>query len=442
MKVAFISMSGVRVRTTELAELGVSLPGFVERGEVIASLPSLAGLQLAAVTPDSVQFDYLDVADVDAHQLDTTYDIVAFSTFTAMAYECYSLAAKYREAGVTVVIGGLHATLMPEEAMKHFDSVCVGDGELIWPRMIKDYQNGELKRRYNATDEPVYDINDAPMPRFELLDLDKYNRLTVQTSRGCPLDCSFCASSKIYGGFRQKSVENVLAEIDAICKIWPKPFIEFADDNTFINKKWSKDLLREMAKRDVRWFTETDISIADDPELLDLLAASGCQQVLIGLESTKPNSLKGIDRNDWKLKRLDTYKAGINEIQSRGVTVNGCFIVGLEGDTTEIFGEIRDFVVDSELLECQITVLTPFPNTALYRKLKVEGRLLKDEYWDMCTLFDVTYTPAGMTVTELESGMRSLFTELYSEDATNRRRRLYMENHKRRLEAGHVGVDI
>jgi len=439
MKVAFISMSGVRVRTAELAALGVSLPGFVERGEVIASLPSLAGLQLAALTPKDVEFVYIDVADIETHTLEVGYDLVAFSTFTAMAYECYELAAKYRDAGVTVVIGGLHATLMPLEAMEHFDSVCVGDGELIWPRMIQDYRDGDLKSIYRASDEPLYDINEAPIPRFDLLDLDKYNRLTVQTSRGCPLDCSFCASSKIYGKFRQKSVENVLAEIDAICAIWPNPFIELADDNTFINKKWSKEFLRGMAQRDVRWFTETDIAIADDPELLDLLAASGCQQVLVGFESTNPESLMGIDRNDWKLRQLNSYKAAIQRIQSRGVTVNGCFIIGLEDDTVETFDEIRDFVVDSELLECQITVLTPFPNTKLYRQFESEGRLLKLDYWDRCTLFDVTYTPAKMSVAELERGLRRLFVEIYSEDATNRRRRLYMEIHKGRIEAGLVG---
>ena len=441
MRVAFVSMSGVRVRTTELAELGVSLPGFVERGEVIASLPSLAGLQLAALTPKDVEFNYIDVADIEAHALDTGYDLVAFSTFTAMAYECYELAAKYRAAGVTVVIGGLHATLMPGEAMEHFDSVCVGDGELIWPRMIRDYINGELKSIYRASDEPLYDINEAPIPRFDLLDLDKYNRLTVQTSRGCPLDCSFCASSKIYGTFRQKSVENVLAEIDAICAIWPNPFIELADDNTFINKKWSKEFLRGMSERNVRWFTETDIAIADDPELLDLLADSGCQQVLVGLESTKPDSLSGLDRNDWKLRRLNSYKASINEIQSRGVTVNGCFIIGLEGDTPEVFDEIRDFIVDSGLLECQITVLTPFPNTRLHRQLESEGRLLKPDYWDRCTLFDVTYTPAKMSVVQLESGMMRLFSELYNEEATNSRRRLYMEIRKNRVNAGLVRAD-
>jgi radical SAM superfamily enzyme YgiQ (UPF0313 family) len=438
MRVAFISMSGVRVRTNELAELGVSLPGFVERGEVIASLPSLAGLQLAALTPEDVDFNYIDVADIDAHELDVEFDLVAFSTFTAMAYECYELAAKYRAAGVTVVIGGLHATLMPGEAMEHFDSVCVGDGELIWPRMLEDFRIGKLKSIYRASDEPLYDINEAPIPRFDLLDLEKYNRLTVQTSRGCPLDCSFCASSKIYGNFRQKSVENVLAEIDAICDIWPNPFIELADDNTFINKKWSKEFLRGMAKRNIRWFTETDIAIADDPELLDLLADSGCQQVLIGLESTNPGSLVGIDPNDWKRKRLDSYKSAISEIQSRGITVNGCFIVGLEDDTTEIFNQISDFVMESGLLECQITVLTPFPNTELHRQLESSGRLLKTDYWDRCTLFDVNYTPAKMSVAELEGGLRKLFSELYSEKATNRRRRLYMEIHKARIEAGHV----
>jgi len=435
MKIAFISMSGVRVRTEELAQLGVTLPGFVDRGSVIASLPSLAGVTLAALTPADARFDYYDVADVTGAPVLDGYDLVAFSTFTAMAYECYALADRYRAAGVPTVIGGLHATLVPDEAKRHADAVCVGEGETLWPRIVEDARTGKLQPMYREENRGSYPLSRTPVPRFELLDIERYNRLTVQTSRGCPLDCEFCAASKIYGRYRIKPVAQVIAEIDAILKIWPSPFIEFADDNTFVDKSWAKAFVRELRTRRVRWFTETDVSLADDPELLELLAGSGCQQVLVGLESVRRPSLERIDRANWKMKRRDTYERFIDEVQGRGITVNGCFIVGLDSDTPDVFPEIADFVKRTGLLECQITVLTPFPGTRLYERLKAEGRLLRDEYWDRCTLFDVNFRPKGMSVDELESGLRWLFSQLYSSAEQTRRRRHFMDIQKRRMTA-------
>jgi radical SAM superfamily enzyme YgiQ (UPF0313 family) len=407
----------------------------VDRGNVIASLPSLAGATLAAVTPADVQFDYFDVADVGDQELLTGYDLVGFSTFTAMAYECYALADRHREAGIPVVLGGLHATLAPEEAGQHFDAVCVGEGETLWPRIIEDARHGKLQPFYRERDGALYDITRTPVPRFDLFDIDKYNRLTVQTSRGCPLDCEFCAASKIYGRYRIKPVAQVMSEIDAILDVWQHPFIEFADDNTFVNKKWSKEFMRSLRERDVRWFTETDVSAADDLEFVDLLAESGCQQVLVGFESTRKKSLDLIDRANWKAKRRDSYERFIDEVQGRGVTVNGCFILGLDSDTPDVFEEVVEFVRRTGLLECQVTVLTPFPGTRLYDRLKAEGRLLKDHFWDRCTLFDVNFMPRHMSVEELEAGMRWLFEQLYCGEEQMRRRRNFIEIQKRRLGA-------
>jgi radical SAM superfamily enzyme YgiQ (UPF0313 family) len=435
MKVAFISMSGVRVRTEELERLGVSLPGFLDRGNVIASLPSLAGVTLAALTPADVEFHYYDVADVQDAELLSGYDLVAFSTFTAMAYECYALCDRYRAAGARTVIGGLHATLMPHEAKEHADVVCVGEGETLWPRILEDARTASLQPMYMEEKRGSYDLTRTPTPRFDLLDIDKYNRLTVQTSRGCPLDCEFCAASKIYGRYRIKPVAQVMAEIDAILDVWPNPFIELADDNTFVDKRWAKEFLRELRQRRVRWFTETDVSLADDREMLDLLAETGCQQVLVGFESVRRDSLDLIDRANWKSKRRDSYERFIDEVQGRGVTVNGCFILGLDSDTPEVFAEVAEFVKRTGLIECQVTVLTPFPGTRLYDRLKAEGRLLKDEYWDRCTLFDVNFRPKRMSVHELEAGMRWLFSQLYSESEQMRRRRHFMEIEKRRMSA-------
>ncbi len=264
--------------------------------------------------------------------------------------------------------------------------------------MLKDFERGDLKPFYTPKKE--FDLADAPMPRFDLLAPQKYNRLTVQTSRGCPHHCEFCASSILLTPrYKVKPVEKVVAEIREIKQIWPKPFIEFADDNSFVHHEHYKRLLRELAKEKVRWFTEADVSVAEDDELLGLMRDSGCQQVLIGFESPpvlrsntaeggRRANLNGIElKNNWKARQQDRYKTAIARIQSYGVTVNGCFILGLDGDTPETFDDVLDFVRDAGLYEVQVTFQTAFPGTPLYSRLKKEGRILRDNAWELCTLF-------------------------------------------------------
>jgi radical SAM superfamily enzyme YgiQ (UPF0313 family) len=262
------------------------------------------------------------------------------------------------------------------------------------------------------------------MPRFDLLADRAYNRVTVQTSRGCPRDCEFCAASlRITSQFNQKAVDLVINEIRAAKRHVRRPYFEFADDNTFLNKRWSQELLRQLRDEEIHYFTETDVSVADDLELCDLLSASGCRQVLIGFESPRANDLSGMDPNSWKRNQTPRYQRVIDTLQSRGVSVNGCFIVGLDSQTADVFPEILDFVRSSGLAEVQYTVLTPFPGTPLYERLKVEGRLLKERFWDACTLFDVNYIPKQMTVNELESGLHWLFRETYGRAETRKRTR-------------------
>jgi radical SAM superfamily enzyme YgiQ (UPF0313 family) len=223
-----------------------------------------------------------------------------------------------------------------------------------------------------------------------------------------------------------KPVDKVIAEIRRIKEIWPKPFIEFADDNSFVNRKHAKSLLRAMAGEGIRWFTESDISIARDSELLALMRDSGCAQVLIGLESPTTAGLHGIEqKSDWKAKQLDTYLAAIDRIQSHGISVNGCFVLGLDGTGTESFQQVRDFVRDSGLYEVQITIQTAFPGTPLYQRLRREGRLLDETAWELCTLFDVNFRPDRMDVRELERQFVSLARDLYSDTATKARQQAY-----------------
>jgi len=429
MKVGLMALSGVRVRNEKLVKLGVTLPQFVSRGQVIAQLPSLSLLIIASITPDDIELDYVEVPDASqVKELNLDYDLVAITSYSAQIYEAYELARRYRETGMPVVIGGTHVMAEPEEAKMYADSVVIGEAEPLWPKLIEDFRNNNLQPFYKEDRPGNYALSDSPLPRYELLEPKKYNRITVQTSRGCPHNCEFCAGSKLFGaGFRQKPVDLVISEVKKIKEKWPKPFIEFADDNTFVDKKWSKDFLKALTPLEIKWFTETDISVADDEELLKLMYHSGCYQLLIGLESTSKDSLNGIDATNWKLKRRDGYLEAINRIQSNGITVNGCFVVGLDGDTPSIFSEIRDFIEKSRLLEAQVTVLTPYPGTPLYKRLKSEGRLLKDKYWDRCTMFDINYRPKNMSVEELEKGLLWLFKEIYTEKEYLNRKRYYMD---------------
>jgi len=418
-RIAFLAMSGVRAHNEQLVELGLTLPGFVDRNKIIASLPSLGLLTLAGLTPEKFEVVYLELADLKKlSELPTDFDLVAISTFTAQFYEACDVADHYRRKGIPVVMGGITVLALREQAKGHCTSVVIGEGEPLWPEVLKDFERGALKPFYGPSHE--FDLADAPMPRFDLLDPDKYNRLTVQTSRGCPHRCDFCASSILLTSrYKAKPVEKVIAEIHEIKKLWPRPFLEFADDNSFVHVKHYKHLLRKLAKEKLRWFTEADVGIAKDDELLGLMRDSNCQQVLIGLESPNRASLDGLElKSNWKARMRDEYKAAIAKIQSYGITVNGCFVLGLDADTPAIFDDVLQFVRDSGLYEVQVTFMTAFPGTPLYARLKREGRILRDNAWELCTLFDINIQPKNMSVAELGSGFLKLVKQLYSAEET------------------------
>ncbi len=425
MKIGLIAMSGIRVCDRELLQLGLTLPGFVERSKTIASLPSLGLLTLAGMTPREHEVKYLEVPDfARLGQLPADFDLVALSSYSAQIGEAYALAERYRQTGIPVVIGGPHVSCLAEEAARFCDAVVIGEGEPSWRELLRDCENGRLRRFYGSR-HGNYDLAEAPMPAFELLDIAKYNRLTVQTSRGCPHRCEFCASSVLLTRtYKQKPARKVLDEIDKIREIWKHPFIEFADDNTFVNRDYWKELLPALGRRHVRWFAETDISVGEDGRLLDLMRESGCAQVLIGLESPVDAGLRGLElRNDWKFRRRPDYVNAIRKIQSHGITVNGCFVLGLDGHTPAVFDQVLEFVRESELYEVQVTLMTAFPGTPLYSRLKHEGRILEDGNWNRCTLFDINSRPDKMSMEELAAGFKRLVVELYGEEFTTWRRR-------------------
>lgn len=432
MKIALISMNGIRANDKELLRLGLNLPGFVERSRAIASLPSLGLLTLGALTPPEHEQTYIEVPDInEMASLPQGYDLAAISCFSAQIEEAYQLADRLRSAGTKVVMGGNHVSSETEEALAHADCVMIGEGELFWQSMLLDAQAGCLKETYGSM-FGNFDLSNSPLPAYKLLDPAKYNRVTLQTSRGCPMRCEFCASSVLYTRrYKQKPKELVIAEMKQLKAIFPRPFIEFVDDNAFVDKRYWKELLPEIGEQDVRWFAETDVSVADDPELLESMRLAGCKQVLIGFESPVEEGLSGLELNsNWKAKRWKKYKQAIQRIQSHGIRVIACFMVGLDGQGEEIFPAILQFVREATPFDVQITVPTAFPGTPYYRRLLAEGRLLEPRAWSKCTLFDVNFRPTNMTAEELSSGFRRLGVELYGDEMLKHRREGFMSQWK------------
>ncbi len=432
-KVLFVAMSGVRVVNQELLNTGLTLPGFVDRSKVIASLPSLGLITLAAHTPNHWEVAYTEVdamdEDTTSRLLNYSADVIAFSATTARINDTYQLSQQIRNQGTTTVIGGLHVSALPEEAMNYTDCVVQGEGETIWEVLLQDFQRDQLKPLYSSITDPGFAVkfSETKVPRFDLLGISNYNRITLQTTRGCPRECNFCAASRTISSYKKKPIGQIRKELEAIFENCSKPFIELADDNTFVDKEWTRKLLTLFKEYKFPWFTETDISIAYDEELLDLLHESRCLQVLIGLETIDGETLKKVDRGQWKYRQLENYDSAINAIQSHGISVNGCFVFGFDSDTRETFERTKHYILNSPLAEVQITLLTPFPGTSLYDEFKQQDRLISPNYWDKCTLFDVCFQPKNFTVEELQQEFLDLMSAVYSDEQVNRRKKIFQK---------------
>ena len=424
MKIGLIAMSGIRVCDAELKAFGLSLPGLIERGTAIASLPSLALLTIAGMTPERHQLSYIEIADLNVSGPPSQhFDLVAISSYSAQISQAYQLASWYLAQGVPCVIGGPHVSCLPEEASRYCTSVAIGEAEPIWPEILADAEKGQLKKFY-GTRYNDFDLKYSPMPAFDLLEPERYNRVTIQTSRGCPHRCEFCAASVLLSRkYRQKPASMVLSEIDRVQSIWERPFIEFADDNGMSDRRYWHELLPQLKKRQVRWFLETDISVGQDSEILRLMQESGCRQVLVGLESPVVQGMEGMElKRNWKRDIWPTYRDSVRKIQLHGIRVIGAFILGLDGHGPDVFDQVLDFVAHLELFDVQITVQTPFPGTPLYHRLQEEDRLIEPANWDKCSLFDVNFKPDSMSVEQLRVGFRELGEKLYNNEATRIRR--------------------
>lgn len=420
--VTLVSLSGLRVREQELAELGMTLPGLSRRARAITALPPLGLLTLAGLTPDSwsQSLHEAPVASEDLVQAIVVErpTLVAISALTASIQEAYVLADTLRAEGLRVALGGLHVTACPDEASQHADAIVVGDGESSWESLLADAETGRLLPIYEAT--TPFDLSRAPLPRFDLLGDGDRCRFTIQTTRGCPFACDFCAASRLLGPFRVKPAARIQAELKAILAVDSKPFLEFADDNTFAGGGPHAEVLDALTQSGVRWFTEADWRVGEKPDVLEKLAGSGCVQLLIGLESLV-HEHKGMGAKKTSMNRM---MEAVEAIQQAGVAVIGCYIVGSDGETPETIDRLKSFLQSDPCADAQITLQTPFPGTALRKRLEKEGRLLPDRDWSYHTLFDVTYQPDRMTPDELTNSFREVLSEAFGPGPTARRRQI------------------
>lgn len=380
------------------------------------SCPSLSLITIAGMMPEDTDLEYIDLNYTNEAELNAEWAF--FSPATAQANRAYQLADKLRRKGIKVAIGGPHATVLPDEAFQHADVIFIGEAEKTFPAFLKDIEKNQIKRIYTSSSFPELSL--SPLPAYRLTKKYPYKSVPIQTSRGCPHQCSFCISSKIYGNrIRCKTALQLEDELETIKEIFGKPYVFFTDDNLFIDKQRNNGLINIIKNSHINWYAFSDAGIADDDQLLSKIADAGCTQLLIGFESLCSENLQGLNQNHWKMRKLNFYKEIIKRIQSYGIGVVGSFVMGMENDTADVFDNLYEFIEETSLYATNITVLTPFPGTETYRKYKSEGRLISED-WSAYNGFELTFKPNNMTVEEFEKGYIDLNMRLNSADRMNR----------------------
>ena len=367
----------------------------------------------------------IEVTLIDEHfekiDFNQKYDLVGLTAMTQQANRAYEIAKIFKEKKIPVVLGGIHASILPDEALQHVDTVFVGEAEELWKQFLVDFENGKSKRIY--TNEVPYNLSNSVTPRYDLINYNQFKENTsyykfipVQATRGCPHDCSFCVVSKYYGKkIRKKAVKQVVEDIKCFQSLNMDSLIMFTDDNLFVDKKYAKELLKELIPLKIKYFAQSDVKVAEDQELLDLAYQSGCQIIFIGFESIETESLFGLNTNNWKMKQVGNYKKAINTILNHGITAFGAFIIGLKNDSTKTFEQIKEFVIENNI-PGQFTLLTPMPGTREYDRLKQENLLFSNTFWDQCSCMDMTFHHPHLSKEDAENKLNWLYDEVYNEE--------------------------
>lgn len=358
---------------------------------------------VAALTPAHWQVEIVDELAGDKWQ-DAAADLIGLTCLTPLAPRAYSIAASWRARGVPVVMGGIHATMCPDEASQYVDAIVRGEAESAWPRLLTDFEQGRLQRRYEGG---TPDLVDTPLPRRDHY-RHKYRVSLVSASRGCCYRCEFCAIWSFEGGrFRTRPIAHVLAELPHV----PHGYITlFTDDNIYTDRAYALDLFRSMKAMNLkrRYAVQASLNIADDDEVLSALKSSGCLAVMVGLESLSEESLRVMRKGVNLRIGVERYREEIARLHAHGLMVAATFIFGSDGDPPDIFERTVDFVISTGIDLAHFGLLIPTPGTALFERLSREGRLLSRNFpadYRLLDLNHAVFEPRLMTVAQAEAGL-------------------------------------
>lgn len=385
---------------------------YVERyryGHEAHFVPPITGIHLAAITPPGWQVRVIH-QQVEPIDFETPADLIALSFFSGFAPEAYRLAREFNKRGKRVVAGGPHATFAPDEVLKHFDCVVIGEAESVWAELLKDAANGRLRQRYVGKATPMSEI---PTPRYDLLPPGFFIQHVVQATRGCPFTCSFCTVPTLNPGFRTRPITDVVKDIeyDKFPHWWQRKVVWFWDDNLTIKRTYITALLQAITPLRKWWLTQASMDIAGDGALLDLMKRSGCIGIFFGIESFGTESLKDAHKPQNKIHE---YQSRIRALHDRGICVMAGFIAGFDGDTPETIVAMAKQLYVAGVDVPFLSILTPYSGTPAYTKMAKEGRILAGRGWEFYNGYGVSFRPKNMSPDQLLQAHRLLWREAFS----------------------------
>src|SRR5262245_34151278 len=374
----------------------------------------LAGLlAVAGAIPRDRYEVVLTDENIESVDFDLKADLVGISAMTCYVNRGYEIADAFRERGVPVVMGGVHPSFMPQEALAHCDAVVIGEAELVLDKLLGDLERGELRGIYKS--EQLHPMIGLPMPRYDLIKKHRYvNRTFVQTSRGCHQGCTFCAEPLMNGlKFRYRPVEEVIREVETC----GSRMISINDADFFGTPHRPKEVMRALKGRGVRWQAGVTSKLAQDDHMLELAAASGCTLLSIGFESISRETLKSVHK---LVNRPETFAALVEKVHSYGIMVFGLFMFGFDGDDASVFDDTARFNIEADYDACAYSVLTPYPGTLTWYEMKKADRIVSYDWSDRKST-NVVYRPAGMSGDDLRLGQIYAYETFYTPSSMVRR---------------------
>ena len=391
--------------------ISVKIELIVPAVEENARIPNLALPILASLSPPDVDFSFTDdlLTPIRLEKDLKEVDLVGITVLTKTALRAYEIADAYRKKGIPVVLGGIHPTALPEEAKEHADSVVMGEAEEVWPHLIEDVRMGHLKPFYQQ--KGYTDLSKVPNPRRDILPKRGYLPLdVVQVTRGCPFRCEFCSVQKFFGEtYRFRPIPDVVEEVRRLRHRW----MMFNDDNIIGNHSYSKELLNALIPLKKKWFGQASLSGLKAIENVELLAKSGCNSLFIGFESL---SKKNLVTSKKVQNDPSEYREIIDTLHRFGIAICGSFVFGFDEDDPSVFEKTVSFSIQTKLFLAIFMILTPYPETAFYHRIKNEGRLVQDQWWLLKNPEDSAphFLPKKMTGQALREGWKKAWKEFNS----------------------------